>query len=501
MLKEQVAEALDPKSNVPLKDRANALEEFSCSLKEPVSREQSEEVLSSIPLELFYYGFSLENESLTVILCDIIHKLISPLHYTEIVSPEKINFLIGGLTHYDSNIRFLSIQQVFKCLESIESTESMIQSQIFIHVIVTLSFQDTKTAQKAGELLYEITKYAPGQEALLGPTACGILQQVLTVSETVKFRIYELIIKVASRSSEAFELCEKTGLLNTYLDELQADDLLVKLNAIEMLNEVATTDSGVYFLEKADLVEGMTALLRDTNEDITVSLIKCSLIKFIGNLGENSQVPFQRLSSQYGILDSFKLCLDSNNEEEMIATISSVGLIGSHLAGLTSLSDSGLIDIVADLYPSSIGPTKAVLLQTLSKWIGVRQEPEDECNNLTKHIFKKWSGFPEKVLKDARQPDDSIRFASLALIQSIAYHSWGIEYISQSGVFIQYLLDRSTERAQQGQMWKYSIIQTLLSNSKSREMLTHEDYEQLQIYVHQGPYYRSLEANVAFESN
>lgn len=126
------------------------------------------------------------------------------------------------------------------------------------------------------------------------------------------------MIKVASESDQAFESCEKTGLLEAYLNELQSQDLLVKLNAIEMLNEIAATASGIRFLEKARLVEDMSAVLKDQDEDVVVSLVKCALIKFLGNLGENTQVPFQKLSNDYGILENLSGCLDSSNEEVVV---------------------------------------------------------------------------------------------------------------------------------------------------------------------------------------
>jgi 26S proteasome non-ATPase regulatory subunit 5 len=55
---------------------------------------------------------------------------------------------------------------------------------------------------------------------------------------TISFRVYDLVIKVAILSDVAFERCESSGLLTVFIKELQSDDLLVKINAIELLNEV-----------------------------------------------------------------------------------------------------------------------------------------------------------------------------------------------------------------------------------------------------------------------
>lgn len=50
--------------------------------------------------------------------------------------------------------------------------------------------------------------------------------------------MYDLIIKVATISDSTFEQSVSAGLLTEFVNELQSDDLLVKINAIELLNEV-----------------------------------------------------------------------------------------------------------------------------------------------------------------------------------------------------------------------------------------------------------------------
>jgi hypothetical protein len=56
--------------------------------------------------------------------------------------------------------------------------------------------------------------------------------------ETIKFRVYELIIKVAGSSEKGFELAENDMLLDDVIAEVKSDDILIKINAIEMFMEV-----------------------------------------------------------------------------------------------------------------------------------------------------------------------------------------------------------------------------------------------------------------------
>lgn len=51
----------------------------------------------------------------------------------------------------------------------------------------------------------------------------------------------------------------------------------------------------------------------------------------------------------------------------------------------------------------------------------------NESDKLTLMVFKQYHGFPTRLIAEAKQPDDDIRTACFALMQSIAFHEWGLE--------------------------------------------------------------------------
>jgi 26S proteasome non-ATPase regulatory subunit 5 len=89
--------------------------------------------------------------------------------------------LIQGLTHFTPGIRYLSLQQVFKCLTSNAFVTDMVNSDVFPLVLATIAFQDTRTANKASELLYRISATPSGLEAFFGQTCSVMLKQLLQV--------------------------------------------------------------------------------------------------------------------------------------------------------------------------------------------------------------------------------------------------------------------------------------------------------------------------------
>ncbi|GAA5810808.1 hypothetical protein MFLAVUS_004235 [Mucor flavus] len=497
---DQVSRVLAPNANVPLAEKVAVLQTFATTLQGHVPMERSVQILSVIPLGLFYNGFSIEDDKLTSVLCELIQCILSPFTFDHIVSEENKPFLIQGLTHFTPEIRYLSVQQVFKCLASDEFVSIMVNSDIFPLVLATIAFQDTRTANKASELLYKMAAFPSGLEGFFGPTCTMMLSQLLRINGTISFRVYDLIIKVAAVSDDAFSRCEASGLLKEFIKELESTDLLIKINAIELLNEIATTTAGLAFLEKAALLESISAVLDNPNDaDAVVALVKCAVIKFFGTLGENKTGQFESMITKYDIFAKLEKCLESSNEEIVIVTISSLGLIGSHIAGLELISkQKSLLETYFDLLESSIGQVKGTFLLSLSKMISVKENEQ-----LTLDLFNRIQGRPStlnSLIKEAKQPEDSIRVASFALMQAIAYHAWGSQLMAQSNEFMKYILNRSTEYTELGQTWKYAIIQTMASAPDASHLFK-EYYAQLVVYIRQGAYHKTLEPVAAVESS
>lgn len=100
------------------------------------------------------------------------------------------------------------------------------------------------------------------------------------------------------------------------------------------------------------------------------------------------------MSVKYHILERLEECLESAESEILVrpqmravnrkknsilyadkkmVTVSSVGLIGSHLAGLEQVSNQeSLLAKFFEIFESSVGQIKGVFLQSLSKLISVR---------------------------------------------------------------------------------------------------------------------------------
>ncbi|KAL1932559.1 hypothetical protein VTP01DRAFT_8237 [Rhizomucor pusillus] len=487
-------------------EKIDALRALSVSLSDNVAAEQAEAIFETVPLRAFYQMFaaagddSEEEQYLVKILCEVVGKLLQPIGYQELVGDQSnATFLLQGLGHFSPSIRLLSLIQVEKCLESDEATEQVAHSNVFPMIITTIAFQDTGIASKAVDLTSKIGSKVPNA---LFEENVNALQSLLSVNETVRFRVYELVVNVSGSSDRAFDLGKTSGLLQTLIDEVRSPDLLLRLNAIEILGEVAVSSSGFAFLEKAEVLDSLTELMDNEDEsDTGVVLTKSLAFKFFGKLGGNKDIIFEPIERKYHVFSRLHRCLDtSTNREILTVAIAAIGLIGSHPSNLQLLFRSSLKDYFVDSYRTSSGHIKAVYLQSLSKILSVRDGPETE--QMTEDIYRSLEGRPstlESLVQTAKQPVPEVRMAAFATLHAIATHTWGQQIMANSGDFLGYLLDRTTEHSLPGQQWKYAIVEALIRADNAVNIFGGH-YPMLQRYLREGPYYRPTEPVTAMES-
>ncbi|KAI9018583.1 26S proteasome non-ATPase regulatory subunit 5 [Phycomyces nitens] len=466
---ERAAQALQASSSISIQDKVAALRSLSVALGDNVTIAQAGQVFQVLPLADLYSAFGVEDDELTDAACALISKLLGPFSY-------DMEFLLQGLSHFTPAIRCLSLEQVEKCVASNDSVTSMVNSQVFPLVLTTLAFQDIRTASKTSSVLQKVALTAPGLEAFTSGVCPIMLQQLVYIDGTVSFRIYELVVDVASSSEDAFKKCEASGLLSVIPSQINSNDLLLQINAIEILHKL-TIKSGVEFLEKSNILQDLSLLLtKEDNSNVVLVLTKCTVIKFFGNLSQSTTT-----------------------------AASCVGIIGSSTAGLGLIQSSSLLKVFLEGYHSSGGETKTVFLRSLSKILGVQDESNQAVEPMTENVYNQINGLSlndgrpttiDELIKMAKQPMEESRIAVFSVLQSISFHSWGQKLMAQSADFIEFILNRAGETTQTGQTWKYGIVKNLVGAPDSTLILG-QNHTLLQQYIRQGPFYQPTENAVA----
>ncbi|KAG2182222.1 hypothetical protein INT43_007149 [Umbelopsis isabellina] len=497
----EIDQTLSPNAGVPRQQVEAALQKLLAVIGESLPMEAANKALQNISLANLFYHADAEDD-IGLFAREAIARLLGPIPYVYIAGNEYKPYLLQGLSHFSPDVRKLSLNQVQKCLRSGEEITMMVKSEIFVMVLTTLSFQSSDVAQQASDLIYKLACTDAGHGEFFSNQTISILNAIKTIDDTIKFRVYELIVRVAGSSDRGFEAAEDDMLLDEIINEAKSADILIKINAIEMFTEIAATEAGFNFLKRVKLVEYLAGVMKNEHETES-SLSVCSAIRFFGKLVSIEAVDINELDTEFGIMDIYKSLLGSSSMDALTVTIATIGLVGASTRGLLILHQKSILTELCDSFPASAGNIKVGYLQTFSQLLSVHDEGDKfkEVEHVTESIFQNLARNPVELLMNlANQPMEEMKIAAFAVFESVSSHEWGQKILTQNNKFLDYILNRTTESTHAGKTWKYSIVRALTMTPNASENIDPMALRRLAEYVKQGPFYIHREAAVAMES-
>ncbi|CAG8482743.1 6173_t:CDS:10, partial [Cetraspora pellucida] len=488
-------------------DLVSALEIMNLSLEGPNGTQRAQTILEAIPIPEFFALLGNYEDVISLATCKVLNKLLRPMSYADINSFGLQEYLMLGLQHEFPEVRILTMNQIEKCQESEEAIQDLVKSPLFPAMLESLGFDDIPTSTRILELLVKlVTTSSYCLQVFFDPESIAILNRLSKDNGIVKFRVFDLMARISLSSPEAFQLCESSGSLEAITSELNTDDLLIKLNAIETLSKIIQSRVGYSFFEKTGILQSFVDILsKDDDRDITLVLEKCAVLKFFGKLCEVEDIDFSEVEDKYNILRQIDAHLLSDNMDLKITSIHIIGVIGHNEHGLkllsSSVSPNSLGDFM-DLYNGSSGDVKLACLQTISCLLGVSEKPTKELSDIAEQIYHQMGGNPTpltSLIANAKCGVEELRMISFANLQKIAFHPWGKTEMVNCKEFIDYIVDRSNESTHKGKEWKFAIIQTLYESPGSENIIAPNILEQFRRYLHEGPFYVKSKTAVALE--
>jgi 26S proteasome non-ATPase regulatory subunit 5 len=147
----------------------------------------------------------------------------------------------------------------------------------------------------------------------------------------------QLLIDLCRHSADALQLISSRGLFNQMLVELQGDDVLGKLNCLELLGRLTDSAFGFAFLEEHGIVDKVQLMLQDS--DPLMSLLLPGIITFLGQTAarkpENLNMQYQPFINV--VFDS----LEGGDATLKSVSVETLGVIGSSVEGKIALHKQG----------------------------------------------------------------------------------------------------------------------------------------------------------------
>ncbi|GAB6021993.1 26S proteasome non-ATPase regulatory subunit 5 [Chamberlinius hualienensis] len=464
-------------------------------------------VLKDASIEPLIECLKFPSNEVIELTCDILRVILAS-YPADIVITNFDKELKDGLQQNHSLVKQLVLQQVLKCAEfPVELIQFLSDIDVFVKIVHLFGDSDLSVAQLAQKILVSLTPLDGGSILLFHPGVVASLFDVMATSSTVKYRVLEVVVSICKRSPKLLEKCVALSLLNKLIVDVDSNDVLVQLNAIEMLSDLATVSHGLQHLESVGVVRKLDVMLDKPADDIEARLLLPGLFKFFGHVGHLHPQEICERHRTF-IFKVFDAVADNMTPSLVSVAIQTVGIIGLTIKGKIALDNLGdaTLNVVKHIGLKIQDSTMTITaLNAVESLMSVKvkdQTPELVIENILKKWFDNLSDNSMKLLLDiCKHPFTEVRCAALAIFRSMANQRWAQRYMNDYPGFIEYLLDRSTEFDKKGKFSKYKIVETLANSSTVGSELGEIVHLRLRQYINSGPYFVQAETAVAFEGD
>ncbi|KAH6948629.1 hypothetical protein HPB50_025408 [Hyalomma asiaticum] len=491
-------------------------------------------------------------------LSELLGKLLDAFPPSALLSTHKQHF-VSALSTSDAALKAVILRQLIRCCKDNAMLSQLARDhRILESVLRLLGGEDLWSSKQSAILLKQMTREKEVLSAMLHPPVAHVLDSVMDGGDVCRFRVFEVFVDVAKASPENLERLSESGYLERLVKEMDKNDVLVQLNALEVLTELVSCNHGLDYLERTGIISKLRHKALNIGSDPLGNFLGPGVLKFFGSMGVTSP---QRLLLDYPqvlgfIFESVQsddpACQVVAAETRLQQLLHEVEL-GSHrprqllrhmqqLAGSTTSLDghlvrelflqtvpatvrirvtaSGKMDIfkiaeLADRLMAVTTPAVATVLAEASPspaLLEIREEisrlansiaaPQDSsCEDLVQ-LTERWYSLlgdrpMDVLLRLCRQPFPELRCATLAVVAEVARVPWGQAALAAQPGFLEYLLDRSTEADKQCKEAKFAVIATL-AQAQPRGFAD-DDWQRIKTIYQEGPFYMATEAAVTFE--
>ncbi|KAI4502940.1 hypothetical protein M0802_001984 [Mischocyttarus mexicanus] len=443
----------------------------------------------------------LNDKDMKVHICKILTSIYNGT--SEIYNKYPI-LVLSLINHSDSTVTaFILKQLLFSSYDEKILPLLVSDNDLIVAVINKMAEEDAVTSAIAKDFITQIGKSPDGAFVLYHGEPFSKLCKLVVKNDHVSFKVYDIVISIATSSKENLEATIQSGFLRSLINILEVDDLLLQLNALESLTPLALTKEGLNYLETQDFLIELFQKVAYVDENPLSNIFTRNVIKLFGKIAQ--LWPNEIFSKYPTVISALFEILDNENQQFLDIALDTLGHIAINVEGkyaLQRLGDSMLFALkkIAEIIQGMIIKLKISALNNLNSLINVpKTEQDNRILSLTKSWFNALCDDPlELIVELSKQPFADIRSASLEVLATVASQAWGQEYIANSAGLIEFLLDRNIETFKECKEMKYKVVQCL-SEAESHifEAGTLQKFKQ---FVNEGPFYVETYAEVGFES-
>ncbi|XP_029469057.1 26S proteasome non-ATPase regulatory subunit 5 [Rhinatrema bivittatum] len=443
-----------------------------------------------------------EQIALCVAILERVLQALEPVHVARKFREE----LQRGLFHPDDSVKILTISQVGRIVENSEAVKEILNNlELLKQIIHCIGGEKISVANEAIKALSKIAQTRAGLEALFLSNLLIDLKNVMAVSDIVRYRVYELIVKISSVSAESLDYCTNSGLVLQLIEELTGDDILVRVTCAEMVTALACTQHGRQYLAQQGVIDKISNMIIGADSDPFSGFYLPGLVKFFGNLAIVDSP--QQICEQYPVFVNKVFEMAEGQDITMIGVaVDTLGILGSNVEGKQVLQKTGsrFLNLCKRLGQHAMSASTELRLRCLDAISSLLYLPPDQHTEdllvMTESWFASLSTQPLDLFRNiSTQPFPDLHCGALKVFTAIANQPWAQKLMIDSPGFVEYIVDRTVDPDKISKDAKFELVKALVNSKTIAEIFGNQHYLRLRAYVREGPYYVKAISTVAVE--
>ncbi|XP_056434755.1 26S proteasome non-ATPase regulatory subunit 5 isoform X1 [Gadus chalcogrammus] len=437
-------------------------------------------------------------------LCvDILERLLVALSPVSLAQDFR-EALQGGLTHHAEGVKILALTQIGRIVAHPEAvTEILNNDDILQEVIHCIGVDHIAVAKQAISSLSKLSHSKAGLDKLFRSSLLKDMKDMMEISDIVRYRVYELVVDIASVSDISLGYCASSSFISQLLAELMGEDVLIRATAIEMVTGLAQSQHGRQHLAQQGVMDKISNMIKGANTDPFSSLYLPGLVKFFGTLAITDSP--QQVCEMYPAFQNkvFEMALDPDPVMTGVA-LDTLGLLGSTVEGKQVLQKTGeqfKAVLVRMSQLANLGATEMRVrsLDAIAQLLNLEVEHQSEdLLALTESWFLLLANKPMDMITNiCTQPFPELHCSGLRVFTAIAPQPWGQRLMIGTPSFMEFIVDRSTGKTKEAKDAKFALVGALVSTSTAATILGSRNYLQLRTYLREGAYYVAAVAAVS----
>ena len=214
------------------------------------------------------------------------------------------------------------------------------KAELLLSCVRLVGSDDPGTANRASRVLTTLAVRGEAANVLVSPPLVEEMRLVGRKNDTVLYRVYDIVVTLCCVSEEKLAVCDETRLIQPLLEEAtKSGDILVQLNALELLRTLVTVQHGRDYLQRQGTIQKLANSLNESTSDPLASLIVPGLLKFFGALAHFQPDVVEHYAN---FIDTLFNLIEDPDVVLSVVAIETLSFISSGIGGKAALNRQGI---------------------------------------------------------------------------------------------------------------------------------------------------------------